>query len=81
MAELIQKMIDWYTKAVLTVIALSLGTIAVSQLTPEQAVAQFVECGSKNDPCYVAFSRSTGELDVNVVNRVMLDEPVRVEPW
>ena len=81
MTELIQTMIDWYTKAVLTVIALSLGTIAISQLTPEQAVAQFVECGSEYDPCYVAFSRSTGELDVNVVNRVMLEEPVRVEPW
>jgi hypothetical protein len=45
-------MIDRYTKIVLTIIAVSLAGLMVSQMMPK-AMAQGSGCGSRQDPCYV----------------------------
>ena len=45
-------MIDRYTKIVLTIIAVSLAGLLVSQLM-SNAMAQGSSCGSRQDPCYV----------------------------
>ncbi len=49
-------MIDRYTKVVLTVIALSLATLAIEQAGPPAHAAPPSGCGSFNSPCYVANS-------------------------
>ena len=53
-------MIDGYTKVVLTVIALSLATIAVRGTSVGQATAQpfgGTDCGrSQFSPCYIQFA-------------------------
>ncbi len=46
-------LVDRYTKIVLTVIAVALAALAVSQFVPAPVVAQGSSCGSPEDPCYV----------------------------
>ena len=45
-------MVDVYTKAVLTVIAVALSAIAIRSAVPS-ALAIGDGCGSPGDPCYV----------------------------
>ena len=62
--------IDLYTKAVLTVIAVSLAVLAVrGGIEPARALGD--GCGSRYHPCYVTLDST---LDVNVVNRVQIDD-------
>lgn len=63
--------IDLYTKAVLTVIAVSLAVLAVrGGIEPARALGD--GCGdSRLNPCYVTLDST---LDVNVVNRVQIDD-------
>ncbi len=56
-------MIDTYTKIVLTVIAISLATIATKGTFVQTANAVGDDCGSLIDPCYVKI-----DGDVPVVN-------------
>jgi hypothetical protein len=47
-------MVDTYTKAVLTVIALALTVMVLRPMfEPRQATAMAVGCGGVIDPCYV----------------------------
>ena len=46
-------MIDRYTKAVLTVIAIALSTIAVQQVVGPARAQLGTECGSRITPCFV----------------------------
>lgn len=45
-------MVDWYTKAVLTVIAGALVTLAVNQIV-QPAQSQVGPCGTRDNPCSV----------------------------
>ena len=45
-------MVDLYTKAVLTVIAVALSVVAIRSAVPT-ALAVGDGCGSSGDPCYV----------------------------
>jgi hypothetical protein len=48
-------MVDTYTKAILTVIALALVALALRPIVqPSPAVALGGACGSLGEPCYVA---------------------------
>ena len=51
-----EKMIDIYSKIVLTVIAVALAGIAIQGFT-KPAVGQLGVCGSSFDPCYVTTTR------------------------
>jgi hypothetical protein len=55
-------MIDRYTKAVLTVIALALVGLLAVQLTPH-AEAQMAACGTAGNACYVT---NYGGLPISV---------------
>jgi hypothetical protein len=55
-------MIDWYSKIVLTVIAVALVVIAVQRAGLE-ARAALDDCGVPQRPCYVAFA-ATPEVQV-----------------
>jgi hypothetical protein len=55
-------MTDLYTKAVLTVIALSLSVIAWRGLAPAGASAAQASCGWISAPCYVQGASARGLL-------------------
>jgi hypothetical protein len=56
-------MVDRYTKAMLTVIAVALAVIALKGVVAPPAVAQFGasgDCGSLKNPCYIEYSGGGG---------------------
>jgi hypothetical protein len=58
--------VDWYSKVVLTLIAVALAVIAVGQLIPGPVVAQGASCGlSRGNPCYVE-AADFGGLNVDI---------------
>jgi hypothetical protein len=59
-------MVDFYSKTVLTAIAVALLIIAAQNMVPK-ANAQFgVSCGSHIDPCYIATTLYT-PLEMKIV--------------
>jgi hypothetical protein len=59
-------MVDTYTKAVLTVIALAL--VALVMRSAAQPAIAMSECGTFTNPCYVT-ARSGDALNVKIVTR------------
>jgi hypothetical protein len=62
--------IDWYTKGVLTVIAVALAAIAwQNAATPASALGR--GCGEKMNPCYIQTGTGImgGPIDVRIVDR------------
>jgi hypothetical protein len=58
-------MFDRYTKAVLTLIAVSLAAIAIEHATPEAHAQPEPGCGGLKNPCYVSAS-SLAPIDVRI---------------
>lgn len=50
-------MIDLYTKAVLTVIAIALIVIVIKHAPSSVAAAAFTDCGDMYTPCYMKIVR------------------------
>ena len=61
-------MVDTYTKAVLTLIAVALVALVIRPVVHPQPVAAMAECGGFTNPCYVT-ARSGDALNVKIVSR------------
>lgn len=68
-------MLDWYSKTVLTIIAIALSVIAIrGPFLASPATAQSDACGSVSDPCYVTVDGTVaveGAVDIN--NAVVIE--------
>ena len=61
---------DFYSKAVMTVIAVALAVLAIGQFSPNTAIAQGASCGSSaSNPCYIT-NDGVRDLDVKVGNTI-----------
>ena len=69
-------LVDWYSRVVFGVIAVSLASLAFQGACTVQPVvrAQGSECGARFDPCYVEVLDVVGTVDVaEPVNVVVLN--------
>ena len=61
-------MVDTYTKAALTVIALALVALVLRPAWQPAPAIALTECGSSTNPCYVT-ARSGDALNVKILGR------------
>jgi hypothetical protein len=61
-------MVDLYTRAVLTVIALALVALVMRPVLHAEPAAAMAGCGGFTDPCYVT-ARAGDALNVKIVTR------------